>query len=55
MQAQAEAKKQRHRLKKETPFNYNLKQMQLHVDSPSVSLPKELTNPDDILRWMLAQ
>lgn len=37
------------------PFNYDLERMKRQVSSPTVKLPKELTNPDDILRWMLAQ
>ena len=37
------------------PFNYDLERMKRQVSSPTVKLPKALTNPDDILRWMLAQ
>lgn len=41
------------KIKKEKPFNYDLKRMKAAVESPTVQLPKNISSPEKILEFML--
>ncbi len=41
------------KIKKEKPFNYDLKRMRAAVESPTITLPKEIISKEKILEFML--